>query len=109
MPKKAKRNQIDKVREDGFTFLVYDNGETDVYRGKTCLGTIIGMKEASGRHSFRLALDQRRNPRSYRGRKKAAEALQIVDKLAKEAKQKKWSPQQLIIRAWDAKPQASPR
>ncbi len=76
MPKKAttKRTLVDKVREGGFTFHVYDNGETDVYKGTTRLGTIIRSQEKSGRHCFRLKEDRRRSGRQYRGRKKAAEA-----------------------------------
>ncbi len=110
MPKKkTKRTLVDKVREGGFTFQVYDNNETDVYKGKTLLGTLVSTREKSGRHCFRLASDSRRSPRGYRGRRKAAEALQIIDKLKREAKQKRWSPEELIIRSWDAKPEASPR
>ncbi len=111
MPKKAtsKRTLVDKVREGGFVFHVYDNGETDVYKGTTRLGTLVRSQEKSGRHCFRLKEDRRRSGRQYRGRKKAAEALQIIQKLKKEAQQKKWSTEELIIRAWEAKPEASPR
>ena len=107
--KKKKRELIDKIREGGFTYHIYDCGETDVYKGKTSLGTIVGMREKSGRHCFRLGIDTRRSPRCYRGRRKAAEALQIIDKLVKEAQTKKLSTADLVVRAWDAKPEASPR
>lgn len=97
---------IRKLREDGFTFHIYSN-QTRVFRGRNELGAIVGMKENSGRHCFRLADDSRRQPRTYRGRVQAAEALQAIEKLTRQAKRERWSPEELIIRSWDGKPRAS--
>ena len=106
--KKTTKNAelLRKLREEGFTFHVYPQ-ETEVYKGQRCLGTIIGMKEQSGRHCFRLACDQRRDPRTYRGRVQAAEALLMIADLKRDAKRHRWSTEELIIRAWDEKPRAS--
>ncbi len=106
--KKAKRELLGKKREGGFTFHIYEN-DTDVYKGQRHLGTIIGMRERSGRHCFRLGIDMRRKPRKYRGRVKAATALLIIDDLKAAAKKNKWSLDELVIHAWDGKPEASPR
>lgn len=37
---------------------------------------------------------------------KAAEALKIIDGLKQQAKKQKWQAEQLIINAWDTKPQS---
>lgn len=95
-----------KLREGGFTFHVYAK-ETLVFRGRRELGAIIGMKEKSGRHCFRLAVDGRNKPRTYRGRVQAAEALSAIDQIVRDAKKHHWSPQELVIRAWADKPRAS--
>ncbi len=87
-------------------FHVYP-AQTEVFLGRRCLGTIVGMKEQSGRHCFRLACDSRRQPRTYRGRVQAAQALQMIDDLKREAKRRRWSTEELIIRSWDDKPRAS--
>ena len=65
------------------------------------------MKEQSGRHCFRLSCDSRREPRTYRGRVQAAEALLMIDDLKRAAKKHRWSIDELIIRSWDDKPRAS--
>ncbi len=107
MAKKKKVSKlIRKLREDGFTFHIYSD-QTQVFRGRNALGTIVGMKENSGRHCFRLAHDSRRHPRTYRGRVQAAEALQAINVLTRQAKKERWSPEELIIRSWDGKPRAS--
>jgi hypothetical protein len=78
--------------------------QIEVYcRGKK-LGTIVGMLEASGRPCYRLGVDTRREPRTYRGRERAAEVLQVIDSLKRQAEKSKWSFEELIVRAWDAKP-----
>ncbi len=77
-----------------------------IYRGKS-IGEIRATKEASGRHCFYLAADDRREPRTYRGKIKASEALLTIHKLKNDAKKKKWSTDRLIIEAWDARPRAS--
>ena len=104
--KKTKRVLVRKLREGGFTFHIF-SAETDVYIGRRYLGTIAGMKERSGRHCFRLACDSRRNPRTYRGRTQAAEALLMIDDLKRAAKKNRWSVEELIVRSWDGKPRAS--
>lgn len=79
----------------------------DVYaRGKR-IGKIVPAKEASGRHCFYLGCDDRREPRTYRGKQKAAEALHAIFKLKIDSARKKWSPEKLIVMAWDERPRAS--
>ena len=78
------------------------------YRGRS-LGAILPMKEATGRHCFYLSLDRRANPRTYRGKLKAAEALHTIDRLLTMAKVKKWSREVLIVQAWDNRPNAAPQ
>lgn len=95
-----------KLREGGYLFQVYA-AKTDVYLGRRLIGTIVGMKEQSGRHCFRLACDSRREPRTYRGRVQAAQALEMIDDLKRQAKQQRWSIDEIIVRSWDEKPRAS--
>ena len=71
------------------------------------LGEILPMKEVSGRHCFYLGCDKRKEPRTYRGMGKAADALLAISKLQAEAKKKKWSMDTLIVNAWDKRPSAS--
>ena len=106
MAKKKKPELLRKFREGGFSFHVFES-MTDVYAGRRRLGAIVGMKEQSGRHCFRLACDRRRDPRTYRGRVQAAEALLLIDDLKRAAKKYRWSVDELIIRSWDGKPRAS--
>jgi hypothetical protein len=105
--KKKKAVLLNKFREGGFDFHVYAD-ETQVFQGRKKLGAIVGMKESSGRHCFRLGFDQRRRPRTYRGRQQAAEALRLIDRLVRESERHQLSAEELIIRSWDAKPHASP-
>ena len=106
MATKKKKTPLRKFRAAGFTFHVYDN-ETKVLKGRREIGAIVGMKEASGRHCFRLAADSRKKPRTYRGRIQAAEALLEISDLVRDAKKHRWSLEELVIRAWDGKPRAS--
>ena len=76
------------------------------YRGRR-LGEILPAKEASGRHCFYLGCDDRDEPRTYRGKQKAAEALQIMSKLATDAQRRHWPLEKLIAIAWDQRPRAS--
>jgi hypothetical protein len=79
----------------------------DVYfRGKS-IGSILPSKEASGRHCFYLGCDDRKDPRTYRGKIKAAEALHVIYRLATDAKKKRWSTEKLLVVAWDDRPRAS--
>ena len=75
-------------------------------RGKH-IGDIIPAKEASGRHCFYLGCDDRKEPRTYRGKIKAAEALHVISKLKAESKKKKWDVEKLVVMAWDERPRAS--
>ncbi|MEZ6102191.1 MAG: hypothetical protein R3E01_24915 [Pirellulaceae bacterium] len=81
----------------------------DVFAGSKNLGGIVPMKESTGRHCFRLAEDDPKSPRTYRGKQKAAEALMTIAKIAETAKKKKLSVEQVIIQAWSDRPAASPR
>ena len=85
-----------KETEDGY----------EVFSGRRSLGRIVGVLEASGRHSFMLGCEDG-NARVYRGKVKAAEALYELDRLAREAKRKKWDMQTLILHAWAERPAAS--
>jgi hypothetical protein len=71
------------------------------------LGTIHPAKEATGRHCFYLGIDTRREPRTYRGKVRAAEALRTINWLLRLHKARKWPPAYLIVRAWDERPRAS--
>jgi hypothetical protein len=107
MPAKKKKPElVRKLREGGYLFHVCPQ-ETEVFLGRRSIGTIVGMKEQSGRHCFRLACDSRREPRTYRGRVQAAQALQMIDDLKRQAKQGHWSIDEMIVRSWDDKPRAS--
>jgi hypothetical protein len=79
----------------------------NVYVRKRLIGEILPAKEVSGRHCFYLGCDDRQEPRTYRGKHKAAEALQVIDKLRAESKKRRWSLEKLIVMAWDARPRAS--
>ncbi|MEM8677911.1 MAG: hypothetical protein AAGF97_01025 [Planctomycetota bacterium] len=79
----------------------------EVYMGKRRLGTILPAKEVSGRHSFYLGCDNRKRPRLYRGKQQAAEALQVLDDLLKQAKGKRWSHEMLVMHAWSNRPNVS--
>ncbi|QDU95993.1 hypothetical protein [Lignipirellula cremea] len=95
-----------KVKEGGFEFQEEAEGWGVFYRRKR-IGEIVGMKEPSGRHCFRLGCDTRKEPRTYRGKVKAAEALLSLSQLQREAAKKKWSPEMLILSAWDNRPRVS--
>ena len=79
----------------------------DVYVRSRFIGEILPDKEASGRHCFYLGCDDRQEPRTYRGKIKAAEALHVIDKLRTDSKKKRWSVEKLIVMAWDERPRAS--
>ena len=93
------------LKQGGFVFKDSPSGAAVYYRGRH-IGDIVTMKEASGRHCFRLGFDNRKQPRTYRGRMKAAEALKTIDNLKQQAKKQKWPIELLVIRAWDIKPQS---
>ncbi len=89
-----------------YKFEPLEKGYRVVSRGKA-LGEILPMKEATGRHCFYLGFDKRKSPRTYRGKIKAAEALDAISKLISDSKKRKWSVEALIVNAWDERPRAS--
>ena len=91
------------TKAGGFEFKGTRTGYTVFYRRRR-IGEIVTRKERSGRYCFRLGCDNRKHPRTYRGRTRAAEALKIIDTLARNAAKGSWSLQTLTIHAWDAKP-----
>lgn len=95
-------------KEGGFDFLPGTGDETQVMKGKRNLGTIVTMLEANGRYCFRLGCDNRDEPRTYRGRIRAAQALLVIHNLCQQAVKRKWAAEQLIVNAWDNKPQTAP-
>ena len=89
-----------------FRFRPTSTGFDVYYRGRR-IGEILPAKEASGRHCFYLGCDDRKVPRTYRGKLKAAEALQIMHKLTADARRRKWPIEKIIALAWDHRPRAS--
>ena len=96
----------DRRMTQAFKFKATESGFDVYYRGRR-MGEILPAKEASGRHCFYLGCDDRNEPRTYRGKQKAAEALQIIHKLAADAQRKRWSLEKMIAVAWDHRPRAS--
>lgn len=96
-----------KIKEGGFEFRT-EGDETAVFKAGKRIGTIVTMLEVNGRYCFRLGCDERSEPRTYRGRVRAAQALLVIDKLKKEAKRRKLELDEVIVRAWDAKPHTAP-
>ncbi|HEY6563979.1 MAG TPA: hypothetical protein VIY86_05750, partial [Pirellulaceae bacterium] len=91
----------------GYTFEAVGGGYK-VFAKKRMIGTIHPTKEVSGRHCFYLGCDKRSEPRTYRGMRKAAEALEVIDGLKRDSDRHKWSQDVMIVNAWDRRPQASP-
>ncbi len=89
-----------------YEFEPSDDGFEVFFRGKS-LGNIIPAKESSGRHCFYLGWDDRKSPRTYRGKNKAAQALHALHKLAAEARKRHWGIEKLLVMAWDERPRAS--
>ncbi len=89
-----------------FRFEPLKRGYKVTLRGKD-LGNIIPTREPTGRHCFYLGYDTRKNPRTYRGKVKAAEALLALDQLKTNAKKNKWKTELLLINAWDDRPRSS--
>jgi hypothetical protein len=94
------------IKDGGFEFVEEGDGFL-VYHRKQQIGCVVTMLEASGRYCFRLGWDTRPKPRTYRGKVRAAQALKAIDGLKRDAKGKKLSPEELIIRSWDAKPRTA--
>ncbi|MDP6445436.1 MAG: hypothetical protein QGG36_02145 [Pirellulaceae bacterium] len=95
------------IKEGGFEFR-QEGDEMTVFVRRRKIGAIVTMVEANGRYCFRLASDHRKEPRTYRGRLRAARALQIIDNLKRKAEKQDWSADELIINAWDDKPHTAP-
>jgi hypothetical protein len=79
-------------------------GTTQVYYRGKFLGTLISTKERNGRCCFKLDSDQGSEGRSYRGRDVAASALLAMVSLVEAAHKRKWTPAQLVLRAWSKRP-----
>ncbi len=96
-----------RYKEGDFEF---EDGEVEslVFHKRRQIGTIVTMVEASGRYCFRLGCDNRKTPRTYRGKTRAAQALLVIDGLKKEATRGKLKLDEVIIRAWDTKPNSAP-
>jgi hypothetical protein len=97
-----------RYKEAEFEFEDQEEYETLVFYRRRPIGTIVTMIEPNGRYCFRLGCDPRRQPRTYRGRIRAARALRIIDDLKQMAEKKKLSMDEIIVRAWDAKPNSAP-
>ena len=91
------------IKEGGFTFKGTTTGYVVYYRRRS-IGEIVTQKESNGRYCFRLGCDNRKRPRTYRGKTRAAEALKVIDALARQASKGRWSTETLIVQAWDSKP-----
>lgn len=91
------------IKEGGFEFRPTSNGHAVHYK-KRMIGEICTHQEPNGRHCFRLGIDTRKDPRTYRGKVTAAEALLALDELTREAKGESWSLQDTILRAWERTP-----
>jgi nitrogenase subunit NifH len=97
-----------RYKEGEFEFEDVPDKGTSVFYKRRGIGTIVTMVEASGRYCFRLGCDSRKHPRTYRGRIRAAQALKVIDDLKKTAKAERLSVEEVIVRAWDHKPQTAP-
>jgi hypothetical protein len=93
------------IKQSVFKFRRADEGWEVQYRGRW-IGSIVATKEANGRHCFRLGFDCRKEPRTYRGKFQAAEALKVIDELKRQAAKAKWDTDMLIVQSWDRKPQS---
>lgn len=97
-----------KYKEGEFEFEDTDEEGTRVFYRRRPLGSIVSMVEPSGRYCYRLGCDNRRQPRTYRGKVRAARALKIIDVLKQSAQKEKLSLDEVIVRAWDQKPHSAP-
>lgn len=91
------------IKEGGYEFHQSENGHKVIYKRKE-LGEIVTHQEPNGRHCFRLGADTRKNPRTYRGKVTAANALRVLDELLKEAKTEHLSEADIVLRAWERAP-----
>jgi len=97
-----------RYQEGEFEFEDVPDEGTRVFFRRRKIGTIYTTVEPNGRYCFRLGCDSRRQPRTYRGRVRAAEALKVIDDLKRVAKRDNLSIEEVIVRAWDEKPQTAP-
>lgn len=88
-----------------YKFTVRDKGGYWVKRGRKDLGFIVPSREPTGRHCFYLGFDKRRNKRTYRGKVKAAEALDAIDRFKQLIK--KHGPEQALCISFDERPRSS--
>jgi len=97
-----------KTKDGEFEFREGDDCWVVYVRGKK-IGELVTMREVNERYCFRLGMDNREYPRTYRGRVRAARALKIVADLIEQSKEERWSKEELILNAWDSKPATAPR
>jgi len=83
-----------------------DGGYKVIRRG-VVLGKIRSTTEPSGRVAFLLSADRRRKPRTYRGRRVAAEAIVALYELTRRARKKRLSPEDIVLAAWSVRPPSS--
>ena len=91
------------IKEGGYEFHQSENGHKVLYKRKE-IGEIVTHQEPNGRHCFRLGVDTRKKPRTYRGKVTAAKALQVLDELLREAKSDGLSATEIILRSWERAP-----
>ena len=85
-----------------FEFVELEDGYDVKLKGKK-IGEIKSILENSGRYSFYLDGDKSDDPRTYRGKQIAAEALLMRGRLVEKYK----DPNQLVMAAWANKAAAS--
>ena len=101
------KQKLRKFKQSGFSFEETASG-AKVTKGSDHLGEIITTQEVNGRYCFHLSGDNRRQPRTYRGRILAAKALECIKRLKQEAHKHKWSQEALIMAAWADRPASAP-
>ena len=97
-----------RYQEGEFEFEDLPDTGTAVFFRRRRIGVIFSAIEANGRYCFRLGCDTRRQPRTYRGRVRAAEALKAIYELKRVAARQRFSVEEIIVRAWDCKPRTAP-
>jgi len=91
------------IKEGGYEFHQTETGHTVMFKRRV-IGEIVTHQESNGRHCFRLGVDNRKEPRTYRGKVTAANALKVLDELVREAKSSSLSMEDTILRSWERTP-----
>ena len=104
--KKAPVSTRVEVKEGAYTFSPQRNPTGWVVSGKKgVIGTILSGKEISGRTCFRI--DGDKSGRTYRGKLKAAHALERANTIVETTRKKKLSPVMSVLYAWEHREPAS--